>query len=230
MKLNLLRSYRDKFKEHLEYCGEFAAALNWECQEIFQEKWDIDAIDFAKMYDTCLSHQKSGRLWGGNHQSAKSAMLVFINNNSEFVRSMFRDLFSEKKDLIMRIERFQFHCDQLLHEVHKTNHSVIHHDHDDFYMPTLYLSMRYPQVYCLFEKEPFSMMLGALEAKDSGYVTLERFQKVTHILQSQLLQDNSIKELLRKRVKLQTPDLYASKWLTFEFYHFVARTVSKSLN
>ncbi|NND33707.1 MAG: hypothetical protein HKN76_14050, partial [Saprospiraceae bacterium] len=182
-----------------------------------------DALDFAKMYDASLSHHKSGSLWGGNHQSAKSAMLIFITNNREFVRSMFRDLFSEQKDLIMRIERFQFHCDQLLEEVRKRNKKINHHHHHDFYMPTLYLSMRYPLRYCPYERENFSVILRELEVKDVNYVTLDRFLKVTNICQSQLMQEPEIPKLLRSKIHLDHSELYESKFLSYEFFQFVSR-------
>jgi hypothetical protein len=149
-------------------------------------------------------------------------MLAFIENNREFVRSMFRDLFAEQKDLIMRIERFQFHCDQLLDELKKSSKKMNHHFHHDFYMPTLYLSMMYPLKYCLFEPDTFAQLLRALEVKDANYITIDRFQKVTNICQSQLIQDEEILPILAGRLNLSSPELVHSKWLSYEFYQFVA--------
>jgi hypothetical protein len=222
MKLDLLRKFREQFKHSISSTSAYEQAFKWECQDIFKHKWNIEAPDFGQMYDESLSHPQSGRLWGGNHQSAKSVMLSFIDCNREFVRSMFRDLFSEQKDLIMRIERFQYYCDQLLDELKNSRKRMNHHFHNDFYMPTLYLSMMFPFKYCPFEPDLFAQMLRAIEAKDTNYITLDRFQKVTTICQSQLLQDDEILPLLESRLNLNSPELIQSKWLTYEFYHYIA--------
>jgi len=196
--------------------------FKWECQDNFQKNWNIEELDFGSMYDRSLSHPETGRLWGGSHQSAKSVMMQFIQLNREFVRSMFRDLFSESKDLVMRIERFQFHCDQLLTELKVTHQKINHHFHQDLYMPLLYLTLRYPQTYCIYDRDIFVKSLELIFAKDPQSTTLERFMKVIKIYQSQLLQDEEITSVLGTKIKSTDPELLRSMWLSHEFYRFIA--------
>lgn len=222
MKIERIHFYRDEFKKHKLDLEILPVAYKWECQEIFQNHWDIEALDFAEMFDKALSHPTSGRLWGGNHQSAKSIMLEFIQLNREFVRSMFKDLFSRQKDILMRIERFQFHCDQLMEELQSRNRRVNHHFHHDYYMPTLYLSFKYPTENCVFDPAKFQKCLTQIGAKDPVDNTLDRFGRVIPILRSQLLQDIELKTLLQQKIKLNLSELYNSHWLTYEYYTFIA--------
>ena len=63
-------------------------------------------MDFAQMFNESFKSQISNSLWGGSVNSAKSVMLTFIENNKEYVRSMFKDLYNEDRDINMRINRF----------------------------------------------------------------------------------------------------------------------------
>lgn len=226
MKIERLHYFRDLFKEDQLSKDPYPSAYKWECQEIFHREWDVETLDFAAMYDRALSHPTSGNLWGGNHQSAKSVMLEFIEINREFVRSMFRDLFSRQKDLTMRIQRFHFHCDQMLELVQKKRPKANDHFHDGYHMPTLYLAFRYPDEMAIYDPEVFQRVLLLIGAKNPGDSTLVRFTKVTPIFQSQLRQDIELMEILKRKIKLKNPQFYQSMWLTFEFYQFIANQKS----
>lgn len=222
MKIERLHSYRDLFKKESLGHPDYTGVYKWECQEIFAQEWDIDALDFGAMFGRALSHPTSGNLWGGNHQSAKSVMLEFIQLDREFVRSMFRDLFSQQRDLVMRIERFHFHCDQLLEQLQRSKPKVNHHHHQGYYMPLLYLTLRYPREITLYEPDLFKKSLEQLGAKNPNDATLSRFIKVVPILQSQLEQDPELMELLQQKINSKNPETSRSLWLAYEFYRFIA--------
>ncbi|MBK8504053.1 MAG: hypothetical protein IPL46_18700 [Saprospiraceae bacterium] len=223
MKLELLHQYRSLFKEHLRSLPPYhGLGLKWECQEIFSQVWDLEALDLGSMFERALTHPSSGSLWGGNHQSAKSVMLDFIALNREFVRSMFRDLFSLQKDLSLRIERFHFHCDQLLDQVQQKDRRINHHFHEGYHMPMLYLSLRYPDHFCVYDKIPFCRSLALIGATNPDESTLARFVKIMPIYQSQLLQDVELLEILIRQINLRDRNLLKSLWLAYDFYHFIA--------
>lgn len=223
MKLDLLRHFRNQFKEHLRSLPpQSGSGVKWECQEIFGREWDLEALDLGKMFDRSLTHPISGSLWGGNHQSAKSIMLDFIDLNKEFVRSMFRDLFSLQKDLTMRIERFRFHCDQLLEKLQEKDRRINYHFHEDYHMPMLYLSLRYPYEFCIYDQIPFCRSLTLIGAKNPDNSTLDRFMKIIPIYQSQLMQDEELIEALSRQTKIHDKNLLKSLWLAHDFYHFIA--------
>ncbi len=222
MKLDRLHYYREQFKKKLGSEEPYSCAFKWECLEIFQRVWDLEALELEIIYDRALSHPTSGSLWGGNHQSAKSIMIEFIQLNREFVRSMFRDLFANQRDLSMRIERFHFHCDQLLEQYRAKNKRINHHFHHDYHMPTLYLALRYPDQFCVFDQTNFSLSLARIDAKNPLDADLVRFSKVIPIFQSQLLQDPELMEILKEKIHLSNEQLYRSAWLSYEFYRFIA--------
>ena len=223
MKLELLHQYRSLFKEHIGSLPVYhEIGLKWECQEIFSRVWDLEALDFGSMFDRALTHPRSGSLWGGNHDSAKSMMLHFIDLNREFVRSMFRDLFAIQKDLTMRIERFHFHCDQLLEQVQEKDRRRNHHFHESYHMPTLYLTLRYPEIYCVYDKMAFCRSLALIGAKNPDDSTLARFMKIIPIYQSQLMQDAELLEIFSRQINLHDKNLLKSLWLAHDFYHFIA--------
>lgn len=226
MKLESLRYYREQFKKKLASEEPYSQAYKWECQEIFQREWDLEELDLGTMYNRALSHPVSGNLWGGNYQSAKSVMLEFILVNREFVRSMFRDLLATQKDLSMRIERFHFHCDQLLEQLRSGNRRINHHLHEGYYMPTLYLTLRYPENHCIYDPEHFGRSLLILDARNPQDTSLSRFNKVIPILQSQLLQDPDLLRVMKEKITLTNHHLYQSLWLAYEFYQFIANQKS----
>ena len=117
------------------------------------------------MYDKSLSSNISARLWGGSTNSAKSVMLQFIDLNKEFVRSMFRDLYTEDKDLSLRISRFKVHCSELLAVMQKAGSPMSHHFHNDEEV-SIYLAFNNPDTYNLFNYGPFNIMMNRLEAKN----------------------------------------------------------------
>ena len=123
----------------------------WEIQQHFQKHWDVEAEDLAAMYDQSLQSQHTRRHWRRENYDPKQMMLNFMQLDDNYLRQIFKDLFNERNDISGRVDRFLFHCDQLLQEYKRRNPRKIdnNHDHADGYqMISLYLSLRYPDQYC----------------------------------------------------------------------------------
>jgi len=195
LKVDKINAYKAVFKKHLEITQNYNELYKYECLQNFVTHWDLGALDLASVYDKSYSSNISGRLWGGSTNSAKEMMLKFIARDKEFVRSMFRDLYNEDKDIGMRINRFKFHCDQLLEQLQQTEQQWNSHFHSDAEV-AMYLAFQYPDTYNLFQFAPFSIMMQRLELKKlpEEYET-DRYFKLCKGLYTMLSKDEELLEL-----------------------------------
>jgi len=162
MQVKKVQEYFQRYKAFLKSKRASQHLYIWESQKIFQENWDLEAIDLAQMYDQSLQNSHTRRLWKKERHAPKEMMLKFANMQPDFVRQMFRDLFYEGISAEGRCARFIFYCDQLLEEYKKQNpHSIDnnHYHEDDYWMISLYLSFRFPDQYCLYVPEKFRYLL-----------------------------------------------------------------------
>lgn len=195
MKVALIQAYAEVFKEHLRITQDYNELYKYESLNNFQRNWDLGELDLGKMYDKSLESSLSARLWGGSQDSAKSLMLEFIETDKEYVRSMFRDLFNEDKDLSMRINRFKFHCDELLAQLQTKGRKLSHHHHGDEEI-CLYLAFNAPETYPLFHYAPFQIMMTRLENKAVPQEwEVDRYYKLCNGLYTLLTKDEDLKML-----------------------------------
>jgi len=189
LKVDKINAYKEVFRNHLQITQSYNELYKYECLQNFEANWDLSALDLKTMYDNSLQSKLSGRLWGGSQNSAKEVMLLFLDMDKEFVRSMFRDLYNEDKDLGMRINRFVFHCDQMLEQLQSKQPKWTTHFHGESEV-AFYLAFNNPQVYPLFNYGPFAIMMQRLEVKSvpESY-ELERYFKLCKGLYTLLKRD-----------------------------------------
>ena len=221
MKLDLIHHHCDRFATYLEKNYPLDELYRYECIQNFQTHWNFAAEDFQGMYDRSLSSKVSNRLWGGSRHSAKSIMLEFIKLNPDYVKLAFRDLFSADRDLVMRIDRFKLHCDELLSQLRSVDSRFNAHHHDTSAI-CLYLAFQLPAEYCLFEYEIFAQSLERLGTKQIPQpYEIDRYMKLTRIIHTFMMKNESVVEqytrLLKDPMYFQPPSLM----MTADFYHFV---------
>ena len=225
MEVKKLTYYIDQFKHFLKRDRDFQEIYKWESLFHFQKHWDIDAPDFGKMYDNSLQNNHSRRLWKREVWTPKEMMLKFCETQPDFVRRMFADLFDEAKSGETRISRFKFGCDELLKD-YKTDHKTSienNHYHDDFQMIMLYLTFHFPQKYTLYDYPSFSKTVGLLGITDiPGPFDIERFIKLTKILNTFLQKDDELLELQCKRLEINKLNKEVGSLLTHDFYRVCA--------
>lgn len=204
MQVAKINAYKDVFKEHLEITQSYNELYKYECLKNFQDNWDLGELDLHTMYDKSLSSEISGRLWGGSTNSAKEIMLKFIEMDKEFVRSMFRDLLNDDKDLNMRINRFKFHSDQMLVQLSEKHQKINNHYHTDDEI-SIYLAFSEPEKYTLFNYGPFSIMMNRLGAKNVPQeFEVDRYYKLCKGLYTMLNKDAELISLHKaKRAESQ---------------------------
>ncbi len=208
MNLQKLNSAVQQYKAFLKSEPQHDPYWKWESLRIFSENWDIEALDFRSMYDRSLQNSRTRRLWKRENYEPKDMMLKFIHLNSEFVRYMFQDLFNENKEVDGRVDRFVFHCDELLREYKETHPLSIEnsHFHDDNYqMVSLYLAFRYPTLYAPYDFENFRQLMELLGSRDVPKVNdLGRYFKVMRTVYKFLEKDEELREIHRQRLNLHT--------------------------
>lgn len=228
MNLQAIKDAIVRFKEYLKSRAAEQYLFVWESQQHFQAHWDIGAPDFKAMYHRALDNSETRRLWVGQNYEPKQMMLRFIELQPEFVREMFRDLFNEDKDPEGRIDRFLFHCDELLREFKEARaNSIInnHYHHDDYHMLSLYLAFRYPDQYALHHFPSFQRSLQLFKAKTPPLTNdLERFFKVTRTLYQLLTKDPEVWSLHQARLDPAKHYQEASMLLSWEFMLFVGKS------
>lgn len=190
-----------KFREAIDQKPELMDELLWEVTRNFQENWDLEVLDFAAMYDRSLESRISRRLWKGVDYYPKEALAAFIAKDKEIVRVMFRDLFDEKRDVIGRVSRFSFHCDQLLDSHRKDLPDLLDHYHGDERMPGLYLALRYPDLYVYPELEIFRRCMIKLDARNvPSVIPVDTYFKMMRTIDKFLMMDEHLVRAYEKRL------------------------------
>jgi len=201
MKVNLINKYKDKWKKHLLTDSSEEGLYKYENLHNFRKRWDLSELDLSSMYAGSLKSSISGRLWGGTVDSPRSVMLQFIEHNKEYVRSAFRDLYNENKDLSMRVNRFSFHCDQLLEQVRTVSEKTDQHYHESPQMTFLYLCFNDPDRYPLYNYPQFSHALELFETKSiPEKFEVERFYKLTKAIYTIISKDEELIKILQSRI------------------------------
>ncbi len=226
MNLQKLNDAIGQYAQFLRSNPQHDPYLPWESQRIFQENWDLNALDFRTMYDRSLENSRSRRLWKREHYEPKEMMLRFSELNREFVRDAFQDLFNENKDVDARLGRFVFHCDELLaalHEAHPASKLNSHYHDDGYQMASLYLAFRYPAQYLLYDFERFRKLMELLGSRDLPNVDdVGRYFKVMRTIFTFLKKNE---EIMATHAKRLMPGLHfegETLLVAWDFMHFTA--------
>jgi len=224
MQLKKIETAINRYKAFLKSGSQHREVFPWESQQIFQAHWNIDAPDFAAMYDAALQNSHTRRWWSGDNFAPKKRMLQFIHLNEDFVRTMFRELFNESKPIANRISKFQFGCDILLQDFKEANPTSIenNHDHQENHLISLYLAFRYPSEYAVYFYPEFANLMKTIgSTKIPAPYEMERFFKITNTLTTFLYKDEELLQLHQKNI--QSDQLYQlpSKLLVTDFYRFI---------
>ncbi len=133
----------------------------WKALKCFQDNWDLEATEFCEMLKKSLAKTKN-LMSAGNYFPSK-AIVWMAEKDEEYVREMFRDLFSLSKDLKERIEQFRSSAAYMVDKYKEKN--VNQHFQDDRAI-MVYLSMRYPDKYYLYKYEMFKEFVSRVNYCD----------------------------------------------------------------
>ena len=85
--------------------------FKWEAVKHFQAHWDINAHDFAQMFDKAT--EKTISLLADIYFYPIKMILSFAKADTEATRAMFINLFDETKDLAERVEKVRLAAEKM---------------------------------------------------------------------------------------------------------------------
>jgi len=165
MKVDLIKKQLSHLNEKLGSDDEYSESYKWESLNNYTQNWDLSALDLINMYDNSFKSNISNRLWFADQYEPKRMMLEFIKMQPHFVMDMFRDLLNDKKDLMMRINRFIYHCDDLLRMLQKKDDQYYSHFHSDYRMISVYLTFHDPEKYTIYDYSAFKNYMKNIGAQ-----------------------------------------------------------------
>lgn len=223
MQVKKIQAYIERYRDWLPTRAAEQRLYYWESQQHWQREWDLAAPNLREVYDRSLDNRQTRRLWAREAYDPKRMMLAFLDNEPEFVRSIFLDLFNEAKEIEGRLGRFLFYCEEMMahyREAHpRTKDTGHYHDPE---MVSLYLSFQYPAAYAPYEATRFLQLLRQLGAANIPLVgDFARHCKLMRTLQTFLNKDGQV--LARHTARLRPNRDYAgeSLLLSFDFACFV---------
>ena len=222
----LFDNYCNEYKIFVKNKTEINQVYWQECLANYTEVWNMDELDFKTMYNSSLKSSINTRLWKGNDYHPKEVMLAFIDYDKEIVRSIFNDLYNEKRELSGRMERFVFYCGQLLKEIQVKGSKFSGHYHDDYFMVSLYLTFSNPEKYTFYNYDVFSKAMINMGAKNAPLTNeLERYYKIVKVIDKFLSED----EVLMDTIKMKTIDSKYNKKTLLDVYDFLLFVANNKL-
>jgi len=219
LKVARLQHYIDQYKKFLLSQVHLEEAYKWEALANFKANWNVESNDLGLVYKNSLKSKVSGQLWGGEVDSPKSAMIQLIETDEAFMRSCFRDLFEESRDILLRMDRFGFHCNQLMDRLQKNYPKTVFHYHNDYKILSVYLAFNDPMAYTIYDAKHFQKMAEKLETK-TPFQSFEivRFFKLCKTIHQFLLKDAALIEIHQNLISGDEYDHENSLLLVHDFY------------
>jgi len=222
MKLESLNRLRDLYKEHLKQPLYPVDLLQWEVLKNFYDHWDPESENFVEMFSQSLQSNISRRLWKNERYLPKEMMVRFIKMDADYVRFAFRDLYNEKYDVENRVDRFIFHCDELLRIYKKKNPLSIENNHyQDYSIISLYLALKYPEKYARYS---YSALKRFLEVSGSlnlpKHNDIGRYFKILKTIDTILSKDEELIKIHPKRLDLRTHYTGKTIFMAADFIFF----------
>ena len=151
-----LRELFEPYKEWLRSTLNRDELYKWEAVKHFQDTWNLEADDFYGMLKASIS--KCGNLMFKN---SRGFILLAARYKTEEVRSLFRNLFDESKDLDGRMKAFTAEAEALREEVSALSGKKLASQQDERTL-ALYLSLKYPDRHYLYKNSYYQEACAAL--------------------------------------------------------------------
>lgn len=192
---NIIEAYKEYFPTHWKN-----EAYKWEAVKRFQDKWDIDAEDFAAMF--LEATDRTVNLLTNMNNYPRGMIGVYAEQDPETVRGMFRTLFDESKVLTERMAEFQNKAAELLA---KDNDDQRKNHYQSTNAISTYLWLRYPDKYFIYKYTEAKAFTKAIDSdyvpKKGGYYrTVEECYALYNEISQILRQDESLTKMFEEAV------------------------------
>lgn len=223
MKVKLINEYLDSYTAFLSSKQILPQSYLWHLQDHFVAKWDIEELNFEEMFDHSFKSNTSQRLWKRENYFPKEMILKLVKLERETMRSIFKDLLNENKDLNLRVNRFLHHIDQMLQVIQRKDRQASTHFHGDLKFVFVYLAFCYPEAYTLYDETNFLRYLEKVEARNiprnHNPILFSNLMKATRRL---LLKNESFLKEKERLAEENNFSLEVENLWVFDFYNFVA--------
>lgn len=195
----LIREYKKDFNDIIPN-----EIYKWKAVKCFQDNWNIDSEDFPTMLKLSLSKTKN-LLLSRNH-FPRDMVNNYADSFPEEVHMLFKNLYDESQDLVMRIESFR----KGIEAVHAKWDSEGNKNHYQTYnVISTYLWLRFPDKYYIYKPSiaqgMFERLVGKVKLRSIGAEAVVKTYKLYDEISDILVKDAELREMLEKSM---TADCY----------------------
>ncbi len=201
VRLESIRENLEKFKSKLEKDQKVSAI--WEIRENFIKNWASISENPVEMYRSSIRSDISRSFWVDENYRPREMMSEFFKLQPDITTQAFRELYDEDIDLLQRMDRFVFYCDQLL-GVYKAKYrgrSDNNHFHD-YRIISLYLSLKYPEKYVPYR---FKWLVAVCETFLARPIPAvedpERYFKIARAVSGIMKKDEELMSIYKEALK-----------------------------
>lgn len=200
----------------------------WEAVKCFQDSWDINAPDFLNMF--MKATEKTGNLLASINNFPRRMIKAFAENDQEFTRSMFINLFDESKGLLSRIEKFISDSEKIRAKYDsggwKSHYQSVN-------AISTYLWLRFPDKYYIYKYSECCAVVKELKV-DSIAIKGKTTEKLLNCfklydkINDLLKQDNEMKDILKNCISTNCYPDNEMKTLTIDICYYISNSLNTS--
>lgn len=198
----------------------------WHAVQWFQDKWNIEAPNFAEMLENALS--KTLNLLASQNAFPRSMLIQFAQVAPEEVRKMFIGLFDENKDLAKRVQDFM-EMSEVIRS--KYDDGTWNRHYQNTNVVSTYLWLRFPNKYYIYKYSEYIAVANNLGLdyyiKRNGQVSemIKGFQmydelnkyihnqpKLSDIIKSHVVNDDKLYNDTQLRTATIDFGFWVSRW------------------
>ncbi|TVR89249.1 MAG: hypothetical protein EA411_02625 [Saprospirales bacterium] len=201
VRLASIRENLEKFKSKLEKDPQVSAI--WEIREHFRKNWAPVSENPVEMYRASIRSDISRAFWVDENYQPREMMSEFFKLQPDITAQAFRELYNEELDLLQRMDRFVFYCDQLLGFYKAKYRGLSDNNHyHDYRIISLYLSLKYPEKYVPYR---FGWLVAVCETFQAhpipGVEDPERYFKIARAVSGIMKKDEQFVSVYKKTLK-----------------------------
>ena len=199
---NIFQKYLDEYKEDFVQRFKFSSGYVWKAVKTFQDNFTLEAENFSEMLEKSLSdtyilmalRSRMSQLW------PKKQILWFAEVSPKETKQVFNDLFDEKISLINRLRTAKENM-SAMYLKYKHNKINFIQNYQTLYILYLYLFLRYPEKYFIYQELMFKKARDFLSASykfenTKAYSNLINCHLFMKELQKNLKQDEELITIL----------------------------------
>lgn len=214
-----------------EYKKDFAGQwwedekYKWEMVRWFQDHWNIEAEDFPAMLSEAM--KKTDNLLAAQHYYPLRALQTLSQADPEKVRLLFRSLYDESTDFVVRVSHFKEETETMFQTYAAQNQwSKDSYSYQSEGAISVYLWLRYPDTYYIYKygicRTISSILKSTCVIKKGAYKeNLRQWMALYKELNEALIQDEEVRQMLQSRLTDNCWQDAALHTLTIDFGYYL---------